>query len=65
MKLPESRISGNVYDKCDKTRWMQALDFAEIQKTTYFDKDEVVYMKDKYFTDASVDECDNWSEIFA
>lgn len=64
MRLPESRISGNVYDKCDKSRWMQALDFSEIQKTTYFDKDEVVYVNDEYFKDAHAEDCDDWSKIF-
>lgn len=65
MGLPESRISGNVYDKCDNARWMQALDFSDIQKTTYFDSDELVRMEDKYFKEDSIDAISNWSDVFA
>lgn len=65
MGLPESRISGNVYDKCDNVRWMEALDFADIQKTTYFDSDELVRMESRYFENDSIDAISKWSDVFA
>lgn len=57
MNIPESQMSGNVYNKTDADTWMTAPKLSQTKRTSFIDAQNLVLYDEKFLDGLEEEEC--------